>query len=216
MLIGSNVPVENSTWEVFLQFRYMVQLMLQPSFSHGEIKQLGAEIKRFLALYRSAFPDDPFTIKFHLLTHYPSIIEHSGPVVFLSSIRLEGKHKELKKFCEMTSNTINLCHTIVKRHQIRHAIRCLYGHGVSEKIQYKTKPKLRALGDLAYSDLVVEKTSLALETVVETITQVDVNGCTFKMGSYIFMGYNRKEERPVYKEIKDILGVFCCRMYFCC
>ncbi len=200
MVVGA-IPRNDTKWEVFLSFRHFVIFLMQHSFSTGEIHELQADIRSFLAAFKQEFPTQSLTIKFHLLTHYPRIIEQSGPVCFLSSMRLEGKHKQLKQFCNITSNTINLSHTIVKRHQIRFAVRCLSQRGLKNfLITYTCKPKLVTMESLARFcdnlDLVV---GLTMNSIVEKVKNIDVNGCFYQTGHCVFFGYTTDHCRFIAK-----------------
>lgn len=55
----------------------------------------------------SEFLEGKLQPKFHLLTHYPSIMLKLGPLAPLSSMRPEGKHKIVKKALTSISNSIN-------------------------------------------------------------------------------------------------------------
>lgn len=58
-----------------------------------------------------------FIAKHHILTHYPSIIEEMGPIVWMCMVVFERKHKILKNLMKNNSNFTNVTHTIAKKHQ---------------------------------------------------------------------------------------------------
>lgn len=46
--------------------------------------------------------------KYHLMTHYSTIFRKMGPLIHLSMMRFEGKHKTLKDYAHQTNNFINI------------------------------------------------------------------------------------------------------------
>lgn len=56
-------------------------------------------------------------IKHHLLTHYARVIREMSPVVFMSMIRFESKHKYFKNCVKKTNNFININNTLAVKHQ---------------------------------------------------------------------------------------------------
>lgn len=55
--------------------------------------------------------------KHHNLTHYANVIRKMGPLVTLSMMRYESKHKTLKEIADQTRNFININKTLATVHQ---------------------------------------------------------------------------------------------------
>lgn len=56
--------------------------------------------------------------KFHILTHYPDFIEHSGPISQFSCYKFEAKHKFLKKSTSVNSCKKNIAFSVAVKHQL--------------------------------------------------------------------------------------------------
>lgn len=54
--------------------------------------------------------------KHHFVTHYPAIIRLMGPISFMSMMRFESKHQQLKKFANQ-NNFINITKIMALKHQ---------------------------------------------------------------------------------------------------
>lgn len=57
------------------------------------------------------------TPKMHFLLHYPEIIREMGPVVYMSMMRFESKHKSLKNISKTANNFKNITQTISNRNE---------------------------------------------------------------------------------------------------
>lgn len=55
----------------------------------------------------------------HLLVHYPHILVESGSMPYLSMIRNEGKHKEIKERAAATNSRKNITHTLALKQQLK-------------------------------------------------------------------------------------------------
>lgn len=55
--------------------------------------------------------------KHHLLTHYATIFRKMGPLIHMSMMRFEGKHKILKDYADQTNNFKNIYQTLALKHQ---------------------------------------------------------------------------------------------------
>lgn len=55
--------------------------------------------------------------KHHFMTHYANIIRKVGPLVHMSTLRFETKHKEFTKIAKSTNNYRNINKTLSTRYQ---------------------------------------------------------------------------------------------------
>jgi len=67
----------------------------------------------YLSLFNSSLKP-----KHHFLLHYPNIILKAGPLIYLSCMRFEAKHKELKKNANNVQSRKNLPLTLAKKSQL--------------------------------------------------------------------------------------------------
>lgn len=79
--------------------------------------------------------------KHHHMTHYAHIIRNVGPLVHMSTLRYEIKHKELKKISNATNNFRNINRTIANRHAERSFMKSMYNevitHGVMRALDFQ-------------------------------------------------------------------------------
>lgn len=54
-------------------------------------------VTEHLKLFKELFPHERVKPKGHNFIHYGTVLEQSGPLINLSSIRFESKHKDKKK-----------------------------------------------------------------------------------------------------------------------
>lgn len=69
-------------------------------------------------MYISLF-DDTLKCKHHFLLHYPTVIENSGPVKYLWSMRFESKNKEYKNYTDSTSSRKNISLSVAKKSALK-------------------------------------------------------------------------------------------------
>ncbi|XP_033229751.1 uncharacterized protein LOC117181299 [Belonocnema kinseyi] len=94
-LVGDYVPLECDVWRYYLVLRRLLEYVSCRAFPRQCLPQLKNLIEEHNFLYLKVF--GPLKPKMHLLVHYPHILVESGPMPYLSMIRNEGKHKEIKE-----------------------------------------------------------------------------------------------------------------------
>jgi hypothetical protein len=129
LIIGDLVPVGDELWGVFLLLRNVVLYSCGLKFTESELYFMESLISEFLVTYSAKF-GGTLTLKFHNLTHYPTIIRKLGPLYNVWSMRCEGKHAELKKVAMCAGNFKNICKTVAIRHQMRLADRLMAAKGL--------------------------------------------------------------------------------------
>lgn len=90
--------------------------------------------------------------KDHFLTHYPEIIRRSGPLVHMSTMRFEMKHKQLTKVMKNKQNFRNVTKTIASHVQQRNVFREVY----VDKIEHSKLLKLEMAEVLHYQHMNLE------------------------------------------------------------
>lgn len=61
----------------------------------------------------------PLKPKHHILIHYPRIMKIVRPIITLSSLRLESKHRETKMLANEVSSRVNNTYTLAVQHQLK-------------------------------------------------------------------------------------------------
>lgn len=80
------------------------------------VNKLSVMVHEFLTSIRNCF-GIRFTPKMHYMTHYETIINLIGPLIYMSTMRSEAKHKILKRIAKDTNNFININKTMAVKHQ---------------------------------------------------------------------------------------------------
>lgn len=118
MLVGDLVPHEDPAWELYLSMRQIVDIIMCFEIDKPSIRLLKTLIAENLSLFKQVFPNENIKPKMHNFIHYPTVIEQSGPIVKLSSIRFEAKHKSKKTEANASSNRKNITQTLCIKEQL--------------------------------------------------------------------------------------------------
>lgn len=188
-LIGELVPRYDKMWKTFLLLREITLFLMAETIQKDSIPYLREVIADFLQNYVEHF-NHHLTPKFHMLTHYPMIITKVGPVRHFSALRLEGKHRILKKLAVTSNNFKNICLTLSKRHQIAFAYRCLTNRGLfNDLVEDFGRSVPTTVGKIAGIDkaqLVRYFCNASIQ--VSVAKKISLNGVLFSEGSVIYLG----------------------------
>lgn len=121
--------------------------------------------------------------------HYPDTISNIGPLVHVSCMRFEARHKELKKNAINVQSRKNLPLTLAKKNQLQFLYRCMSKIGLSNRI--KTSKILHMHPKCSMLDL----------NDYYEICWFEINGTRFKKSNVIF--FDIQENIPqLYKIIR--------------
>lgn len=116
-VIGSKVPEDDGAWNVLMDLKDMVELIICPVFTDESIQYLQMKIQDHRRMLQEVFPDFTLRPKHHYTEHYPDLIRCFGPLVHLWTMRFEGKHSFFKRVVHDTQNFKNILKTLANRHQ---------------------------------------------------------------------------------------------------
>lgn len=109
-------------WDLYLQLKKFVELVMSPKVSKLEIAFLVVLLKDYKEGLMKYFPGYNLKAKHHyVFEHYPELILHYGPLIRLWTLRFESKHHVYKKFAQNTKNFLNITKTLSHKHQIQQA-----------------------------------------------------------------------------------------------
>lgn len=170
LLIGDLVDVDSDLWAFVINLIELLDLMLLSNFTSLDIINLKSHIELHNKKYVELFSDS-LKPKHHFLCHYPRIVEHSGPFIFLWTFSFESKHRELKSY---TKN-------ITSRKNLPLSLAIKFGISFSEQIT-NFEIKHFELGSIKYS---IEKSPFfnELKTLINT-ENVNKCVCYFKFDRY--------------------------------
>lgn len=110
-----NETVKN-TWICVESLQQIVQICYSKEINENSVQLLEKAIRSYLTSILTIL-ELKIPPKGHLLTHYPAIIREMGPVLHMSMLRYEARHKSLKSIATRSNNYINITKTISVRNQ---------------------------------------------------------------------------------------------------
>ena len=116
-LIGPKIPEHDPAWQVLLDLKQIVELVVAPVHNDESIAYLASKISDHRQRYQEVFPNNRLLPKHHYIEHYPQLIRFFGPLVGLWTIRFEAKHSFFKKVIKHTSCFKNVPLSLAVKHQ---------------------------------------------------------------------------------------------------
>uniref|UniRef100_A0A8D8Z1A7 C2H2-type domain-containing protein n=3 Tax=Cacopsylla melanoneura TaxID=428564 RepID=A0A8D8Z1A7_9HEMI len=200
LIIGDHVPTDDDVWEVFLQLRKVLNLVLTHTVFRDNIPYLENAISElcsgFLTVSKSPLPP-----KFHFLTHYPRMFLKYGPLTQIWTMRFEAKHKVMKVAARASSNKMNICKTIAIRNQL--SLNGLFRDEEPFNFQETgLKRKISTTISLKMKDLF--SVSDSFDKTHWSIKWVKINGVLFKEFSVILVDIDVASENPVFAQVINL------------
>lgn len=81
LTVGTKIPVSEPTWQVVLNLKDIVELVLAPVHSEETVCFLDSKISEHQHRFWEAFPEQRLIPKHHFLEHYPQLIKAFKPLV---------------------------------------------------------------------------------------------------------------------------------------
>lgn len=91
-LIGHKIPEHEPVWQVLLDLKQIVELVVAPVHSDESLAYLQSKISDHRRRYQEVFPNNKLLPKHHYIEHYAELIKFFGPLVELWTLRFEAKH----------------------------------------------------------------------------------------------------------------------------
>lgn len=126
IIIFELVPFDDPIYLYLLDTIDMVEACFVNEFTVETIFNLNRKISNNRKMYLDLF-ETHLKFKDHNLLHYPKIIENSGPLKFISSIRFEAKHQAIKAYTNNSNNRRNICYSVCKKQGFEFAYFLLKG-----------------------------------------------------------------------------------------
>lgn len=129
-------PALKSVWGSVTSLLRIAEIVYSEEITEVELNQLENLICEHLSGIRAYVKN--LIPKHHFLTHYPSVIRAVGPVLNMTMMRYESKHKVFKNFAESTLNFKDINKTLAFKHQ---ELMCSSDFSYKDKIE-SGKPML--------------------------------------------------------------------------
>lgn len=187
LMVGALVPVDEPVWQVVLNLKDIVELVVAPVHSAESVGYLECKISEHRKLYLEVFPGQNLLPKHHFLEHYPEMIKCFGPLVALWTMRFEAKHSFFKQIVRHTKNFRNITLSLAKKHQLMVSYHMLTSDAEKSPLEVSKVSKVPI--DVLNSDVLNTLTQKYPEiTAVNLSHSVTINGITYKKGMIVVHG----------------------------
>lgn len=130
LFIGDLIPIQNSVWKLYLMLRKIVNISTLDSINNDIVESFDVLISKYLELYLKVFKCS-LKVKHHYLTHYGRIMREFGPLKNFSTMRFEGKHKQLKDYSKVITSRKCPVYSLSLKHQMQLCHRFVCNEGFS-------------------------------------------------------------------------------------
>lgn len=192
------VDTADDVWQFICVVVRLLDLVLYVSHNSASINLLKNTIEEHNSMYLKLF-DDTLKPKHHFLTHYPTIIQSSGPVRHFSSFMFEAKHKELKTYANVTNSRVCFILSGAIKYQMKFAYKIHFNINSCKTVIFSEKDKI---------------TSKYIETILsyEIFRNTDYTsfhsiykGTNYKLGMFLAKFKSETSKELEAFEIKEIL-----------
>lgn len=192
LMLGNLIPEENKFWKLYILLRKILAIVLSPRIYNLEAtcNLLSDLISEHHNLYVELFSLN-LKPKHHNLIHYPWIMRRVGPLIHLSSIRFESKHRESKTFANVVASRVNITHTLAIKHQLKQCHRFITKSGLGDCITKTVVKNMKSIYEcipdfdqLCLESEIIEKFSKS----VSFCKSIGINNFTYKTGDLLLIG----------------------------
>ena len=117
LMIGEKVPDGDPVWEILLNLKDIVEIVVAPFLREETIDYLQCKISEHKHQLQEAFPLFKLLPKHHFIEHYPQLLYCFGPLVSLWTMRFEAKHSFFKQVARYTNCFKNILLSLAVKHQ---------------------------------------------------------------------------------------------------
>lgn len=110
-------------WNCFGSMQQIVRIVYSPVIDCSSLHSLKELTPKYLTDVRECFGID-YTPKLHNMTHMPTSIEMVGPLVYMSTLKFETKHKEFSSDVRRMQNYKNVSQSLVNNYQMKSMENC--------------------------------------------------------------------------------------------
>ena len=116
LTIGTLVPHNHSSWNIYIEFAQLVEMLCGLEFNNIDLMLLQDKTDNFSSKFMDNFPDVSMKPKGHFLQHYPAMIRTFGTLI--KTLRFESKNGYFKSTFQSNKNIKYICLSMAKRHQM--------------------------------------------------------------------------------------------------
>jgi hypothetical protein len=208
VMMGDLIPEGNEVWELYLLLRQIIDIATDRSLQKGCEVLLGTLVAEHHELYIRLFKE-PLKPKFHHLIHYPRLVSLVGPLVHLSSMRDEAKHKEAKIAAHVTTSRRDIAFTLAFKNQLKFCYRLMSGKGFVSNIAFGIA---KDASELATYGQFLPILPDCLRANSRSVTWVKYRSIWYKKGNVLIVRIT--EDLPQFAIIKELLIAATGTVYF--
>lgn len=124
LLVIDCIPSNDDTWNLFLLFLEILNILLATKLTDGGLVYLNSLISEFCMRYQKNF-SRTLKPKHHHLLHYVEAMQKIGPLRPFWSMTFESKHKFFKTTAHSICNFKNISKSLAYRHQLARSFNLL-------------------------------------------------------------------------------------------
>ncbi len=212
LIVGTKIPVSEPTWQVLLNLKDIVELVLAPVHSEETVCFLDSKISEHRHRFCEAFPEQRLIPKHHFLEHYPQLIKAFGPLVSLWTMRFEAKDSFFKCVVRHTHSFRNILLSLSVKHQMMVAYHLHDSKVVQPSLQV-TKLSEVNLTVLREDIKTALETKFPGESSVQMANTVCYSGTKYTIGMILANGSTSGLQD--FGELIQIVDRICCRKLKC-
>lgn len=197
LMVGPFVPRGDKIWHLYLLLRKLLDSLFVHSVYVSDIEQLKVLIEEFLFEYHSI--NNKLQPKFHFLTHYPAMFSKFGPLVYLSSMRFEAKHKISKIAAKAVCTRTNITKTIAIRNQLT------LHQWFLDRCPIKKFTQGKATENHSFdSEFIKSKFKIVPSTNLFSVRKVTLDGNTIRCNDVLTVDLCLIKNEPILAEVESI------------
>lgn len=119
VMLGEFIEEDNGEWALLILLYNLMNSVHKESYNSEDLLNLKLDIKLHHNKYKDLYGD--FLFKHHIITHYPTVIKLLGPLIYMSTIRMESFHQLLKNYTNVTRNHQNILFSLCDKLEFHNA-----------------------------------------------------------------------------------------------
>lgn len=133
LFVGNMVSENDPYWHMYLHLYDIFDIFQSRHLASDIVPILQNIVSEHNQLYMK-LTGESLKPKHHFLLHYPRLFLKNGPFASISSMRNEGKHKELKSYTNVCMSRRNILYSLAVKRQIAHCYRYILKESILPKI----------------------------------------------------------------------------------
>lgn len=216
LLFGDLISKTNKYWKLYIVLRKILQIILSPYVTETKCNTLENLIEKHHNMYLTLFNLN-LKPKHHFLVHYPHILRKIGPVVGLSTLRYEAKHRQSKVCANTVSSRVNITKTLAIKHQLNFSNRLVRQIGFKDQKQFDMKINKTPTDIGSNLKEICDRDKVLFDNFKNShiISKYQHENRIYKQGQFICTSFD-DDSLPMFASIKHILINSKDEIYFLC